>query len=77
MVALGILTFVCRMAQKPLHKSRNQRAVAAMLIRWQRDLLRLQTLLGEYSQNEFSDTNEIQRNLDTAIAYAKRYITPL
>lgn len=51
-----------------------RRAVGSMARRWQKDLVRLHALFGEYTENDFSDDSEMQRNLGTALAYAQDFL---
>jgi hypothetical protein len=52
-----------------------RRAVRSMLDRWERDVARLEKLFGEYDHNDFTDGAEMQRNLETAAAYARGFLT--
>ena len=51
-----------------------KRAVRGIVIRWEKDLERLTSLFGDYSEENYDDGAEMQRNLGTAIAHALRFL---
>lgn len=50
------------------------RSVSGMLDRWEHDLRRLEKLFGPYESGDYSNGVEMQRNLGTAIQYARFFI---
>lgn len=49
--------------------SKKPEAIVRMVARWMDDERLLAALFGPYSEDDFSDGAEMQRNLSTAIAY--------
>lgn len=50
------------------------RAVRGMWKRWLQDEHRLHALFGEYTEHDYSEDAEMQRNLGTAIFHAGAFI---
>lgn len=58
----------------PQEWGKQRRAVRGMIVRWQQDLDRLESLFGAYGVDDYSPGAEIQRNLGTAVAHAAGFL---